>query len=184
MEALVGRFQSWALDFAAALLEDTGAAPDVVQESFITALEKLPSLRDPQAFPAWFRQILRTRVSRANSKRTECMLDDGCEAVCERPSPREELHRQKLAATVRKAVESLPAASRVTAQLYYFDEMRCSDIAARLDLPLGTVKRRLHDARCSLRMMLSGFVEEAGQASSSPEFPFGHNRGKDRNWRL
>lgn len=180
---LVGAFQVWALDFAAALLDDKGAAPDIVQESFIVALANLSSLRDPEAFPVWFRQIIRRRVASANRKRTDSPLDENREPVSDRPSPREELDRQRLAAIVRKAVESLPPASRVTAELYYFDEMKCSAIATQLDLPLGTVKRRLHDARCSLRAMLAGLVDEA-PPPLTPEFPFGHDNHNNRNWRF
>ena len=157
------------------------------------ALGKLPSLRDPDAFPGWFRQIIRTRVSRANNRRTEFPLDESREPVSNRPSPREELERRRLSAMVRSAVASLPPASRVTAEFYYFDAMKQTDIAARLGLPRGTVKRRLHDARRRLRTMLVGLVEEPGQenlgqesreANPHPEFPFGHNRNDDNKRRL
>lgn len=184
VEALVGRFQSPALAFAKALLDDKSAAPDVVQESFITAFNKLPSLRDPNAFPAWFRQIIRTRVSRANRKRTECALEEDCEAVSARLSPRQELERQRLAAMVRKAVQSLPPAGRITAQLFYFDEMKHTDIATQLGLPLGTVKRRQNDARCTLRTLLAGLDEEPRQADPHPEFSTGHNHNEKKNWRF
>jgi RNA polymerase sigma factor (sigma-70 family) len=184
IEALVGRFQPWALSFAAALLDDKSAAADIVQESFVTALGKLHSLRDPDAFPGWFRQIIRTQVSRANRRRTECPLDEGREPVSGRPSPREEVDRRRFSAIVRSAVAALPPASRVTAELYYFDEMKQSEIATQLGLPRGTVRRRLHDARCSLRMMLAGLVEEPRQANSHPEEPFARNHNEDNKRRL
>lgn len=180
VETLVGRFQGSALGFAAALLDDKSAAPDVVQESFITALASLSSLRDPNAFPAWFRQIIRTRVSRANRKRSECLLDVEHESPCDRLSPREELDRQRLSLLVRNAVLSLPPAGRVAAQLFYFDEMKHTEIASQLGVPLGTVKRRLYDARCTLRALLAGLVDEPTQTTRDPNFPHNHNK----NWRF
>jgi RNA polymerase sigma factor (sigma-70 family) len=184
VETLVGRFQPWALGFAGALLDDKSAAPDIVQESFITALGKLHSLRDPDAFPGWFRQIIRTRVSHANRKRTECPLGESREPVSDRPSPREALDLRRLSAIVRDAVASLPPASRVTTELYYFDQMKHTDIASQLGLPRGTVKRRLHDARRSLRTMLAGLVEEPRQTNPHPENPFGRNHNEDNRRRL
>lgn len=184
VETLVGRFQPWALGFAAALLDDRSMAPDIVQESFITALGKLHSLRDPDAFPGWFRQIIRTRVSHENRRRTECPLDEDREPVSDLPSPWEVVNRRRIAAIVRNAVASLPPASRVTAELYYFDQMKHTDIASQLGLPRGTVKRRLHDARRSLRAMLADLVEEPRQANPHPEFPFGHNRNENNKRRL
>lgn len=185
VEMLVDRFQFWALGFAAALLDDKSAAPDIVQEGFITALASLATLRDPDAFPGWFRQIIRRKVSRANTRRIECPLDENCEPVSCRLSPREQLDREKLRIVVRTAVESLPPASRVTAELFYFDEMKHSDIAEQLDIPIGTVKRRLHDARRMLRTILLGFVEEPrGAENPSPEIPFGHHHNRDKDWRF
>ena len=134
-------------------------------------------------------------MSRANGRRTECPLDENREPVSSRMSPREQLDRERLRAVVRKAVESLPPASRVTTELYYFAEMKHSDIAEQLDVPVGTVKRRLHDARRMLRTVLLGLVEEPGQANVcpdprprqvklSPEFPVGHHHNRDKNWRF
>ena len=184
VEILVVSFQPWALVFAAALLNDKSVAPDIVQESFITALGSLSSLRDPDAFPGWFRQIIRTRVSRANRKRTERRLDENREPVSESPEPWEGLHWRRMAAIVRKAVESLPPASRVTAELHYFGEMKHTDIAEQLGVPIGTVRRRLHDARRTLRAKLRAFADEEPQADLSTTSELGHNHNNDIKWRL
>lgn len=179
VETLVRRFQPWALDFAAAILEDRSMAHDVVQEAFVAALQKLPALREPEAFPGWFRQVIRTHVSRFNRRKKEGVLDEPEDVASTDPDPRENLHSRRVAAKVRDALASLPATNRHPAQLFYLDEMKQTDIARQLDVPLGTVKRRLHDARRTLRLLLMGVLEEPdrpgrGNAPANP--PTAHTR--------
>ena len=52
--------------------------------------------------------------------------------------------------------------------MFYLDDMKCSQIAERLGVPQGTVKRRLHDARERLRAMLLGYVME-GEPPEAPK---------------
>ena len=79
--ALVQRFRVWAVDFAAALIEDRQMAEDAVQEGFLKALRRLPELRDPKAFPGWFRQIIRTETNRILRKQRERPNGDGSDLV-------------------------------------------------------------------------------------------------------
>lgn len=68
---LVQRCRPWSLDLAEALTGDPGLAEDAVQEAFLIALARLGDLRQPEAFPAWFRQIVRSRCSRIRRRRRE-----------------------------------------------------------------------------------------------------------------
>jgi RNA polymerase sigma-70 factor (ECF subfamily) len=52
LASLIRRFQPVSLELARALLDDRDLAEDVVQETFITALQRLPELRQADAFPA------------------------------------------------------------------------------------------------------------------------------------
>jgi DNA-directed RNA polymerase specialized sigma24 family protein len=55
---IVTRFQDLAYACAYAMLKDSWLAQDVAQEAFITAWQKLGQLRQPEAFPGWFRRIV------------------------------------------------------------------------------------------------------------------------------
>ncbi|MDD5191461.1 MAG: RNA polymerase sigma factor, partial [Dehalococcoidales bacterium] len=55
---IVRRFQAMAHGFAYSFLGDFHLAEDVAQESFLEMYRQLPSLRNPEAFSAWFRRIL------------------------------------------------------------------------------------------------------------------------------
>ena len=60
---IVLRFQDMAYGCAYAVLRDYWLAEDVAQEAFITAWQKLHQLRQPEAFPGWFRQVVLNEFS-------------------------------------------------------------------------------------------------------------------------
>jgi len=152
---LVRRFQPWAVDFAAALLGgDSHSAEDAVQSAYITALSRLHDLREPGAFAGWFRQILRTEVRRISRRRRDAADVSTGEAAAHRASPVEAAETNERRAIVRAAIASLPRRSAAAAALHYLDELEICEVAERLSIPSGTVKRRLHDARERLRAIL------------------------------
>ena len=61
---LVSRFQDMAFAYALGLLGDPHQAEDAAQEGFIAAWQNLASLKEPAAFPGWFRQIVRWQCNR------------------------------------------------------------------------------------------------------------------------
>ena len=145
---LVRRFWPWAVDFAAALLGDAHLAEDAVQSAFVTALAKLHQLRETQGFAGWFRQIVRTEANRIARRRhaTVPLIEQPAAAV------RDVTEAQRI---VREALAALPPGSAEAATLHYLDQLSCREIARRLAVPQGTVKRRLHDARLKLRELLA-----------------------------
>jgi DNA-directed RNA polymerase specialized sigma24 family protein len=61
---LVIRFQDMAFACAFAVLGDVYLAQDAAQEAFIVAWQKLGQLREPAAFPGWFKRIVLTQCNR------------------------------------------------------------------------------------------------------------------------
>ena len=80
----------------------------------------------------------------------------------EHPDQAEVLVREEDACAVHDAVEDLPERYRVLVVLRYFDELTAPQIAAALNLPEGTVKRRLHEAKELLRMKLVRTIRPEG----------------------
>ena len=66
---IVRRFQNLAYGCAYAVLSDFHLAEDVAQEAFIEAYHKLSDLREPKAFPGWFRRIVLGQCNRVTRKR-------------------------------------------------------------------------------------------------------------------
>lgn len=168
---LVSRFRHWALDFASAITDDRDLAEDAVQEAFITALQHLTDLRQPDAFPGWFRQIIRTEAGHIVRKRRELPASQDHLPDISTCSSQEHLQARELRAVLRHALRSLPEAGRDTAELFYIEDMSCADISILLGVPEGTVKRRLHDARSRLRNMLLGYIRDEEPDSTEPEDP-------------
>jgi RNA polymerase sigma factor (sigma-70 family) len=156
---LVTRFAGSAQRLAEALLGDAHRAEDAVQEAFVAAIGRLEDLREPAAFPGWFRQIVRTEANRMVRKRSEPPHGGGLERASADLSPPEQLERDERRRRVREVLAQLPPIGRETAELYYLEQNSIAEIAAALDVPTGTVKRRLHDARARLRALLLGSIE-------------------------
>ena len=158
-QVVVKRFQNKALDLAKALIGDRHLAEDAIQEAFLTAFCRLNQLREPAAFVGWFRQIVRTealRVVRKNSRNREKVVGYQSNQL----SPLEKIELEELRQIIHQALSGLSESSRETAELFYLDEQSCAEVAQTLNVPNGTVKRRLHDTRQKLRDILLGYIEE------------------------
>ncbi|MBN2311423.1 MAG: sigma-70 family RNA polymerase sigma factor [Candidatus Hydrogenedentes bacterium] len=170
----VARFRPRALAVARGFVADEGLAEDAVQEAFVAALDRLDGLRDADAFPTWFRQVVRTYALRIVRNRRELPGADDFERPSDTPSPREHAHRAELARIVRDAFRALSGPGRETAELFYLEERSCAEVAGILNVPEGTVKRRLHDVRGRLRGMLLGSLGEdtpTPDAGKEPRLP-------------
>ena len=114
-------------------------ADDLVQDVFEIALEKLGSLRDPEAIGAWLAQIARNRAIDAKRalKRTE-PLDDNIPAVSASPSVRMEARR------ILDTIRTLPEAYRETLVLRLVEGMSGPEIAAQVGMTPESVRVNLH----------------------------------------
>ncbi len=146
---LVRRFQDIACASAYALLGDYHLAQDAAQEAFLQAYVDLPTLRDPAAFPGWFRRIVFKHGDRlVRGKRIALVgLDDASAMLCADPEPSSASETRELRQLVRAEIGRLPEHERVVVALFYLGAHTQTEISGFLDIPLSTVKKRLHDAR-------------------------------------
>lgn len=142
---------------AQALLGDAHEAEEAVQDALITALGHLDDLQEPDALDAWFRRIVRTEVTRRQRRRRE---HPSLASEAERPGPEvtpaEMLERSERRQKVLAAMCQLSPATRASAELFYLEDRSIAEIASMLQVPAGTVKRRLHAGRAALRELLGG----------------------------
>jgi len=160
---LVLSFQDMAYACAYAVLGDFYLAEDAAQEAFISAWQKLYQLRQPEAFPGWFRRIVLTECNRlARGKRLRATsLDDGVRVPSTLDNPQTTLERDELKKAVFAAIEKLPENERIIVALFYLKEQSQTDISAFLNVPLTTVAKRLYSARVRLRgKMMDGFKDD------------------------
>jgi RNA polymerase sigma-70 factor (ECF subfamily) len=126
----------------------------VAQEVLVTVARKLTWLAEPTLFRAWmFRIASRAAFShlRTERRRAECPLgEDTLEGLsAPEPPPSEELLRELLAS------DELTPASRAVLVLHFQEELPLAEVAAILEIPLGTVKSRLAFGLKALRRHLS-----------------------------
>lgn len=173
--ALVRLFQDMAYACAYAVLGDFHLAEDAAQEAFIAAWQKLAQLRQPEAFPGWFRRIVLTQCRRlTRAKRLAVLpLDDGVRLPSAETDPQILLERGELSRAIFAAIKELPEKERMAILLFYIKEHSQSDISAFLEVPVTTVAKRLYSARVRLRgKMMNGFRKEldARRPSRDPHF--------------
>jgi RNA polymerase sigma-70 factor (ECF subfamily) len=125
-------------------------ADDVLQEVFMTALQKLQSLREPAAFPGWVARIARNRAEDLRRGTAETVELDRDYAA------RSTQHESAEAARALAAIRALPAAYRETLMLRFVEGMTGPEIAARTGLTHGSVRVNLHRGMQLLRSALEG----------------------------
>ncbi len=163
---VLARFQLSVLRWAYARLGNWHDAEDIAQESFIVAYRKLGNLRDLNRFPGWLRRIVLTACSRRTRTRrmpTESFEGGGAGVLqIQAPGgdPVEHVERAELRVAVLASLHSLTAANRSCIRLHYLEGYSVKEVAARLGIPRGTVKRRLHDARVQLRQAMPQYAPE------------------------
>jgi RNA polymerase sigma-70 factor, ECF subfamily len=152
LRALYRRYEGRLYGFGLRLLGDRGLAEELVQETFVRLWQTAPRF-DPAR--GTVRGLLFTIARRA-------AVD-----LCRRPSSRPlgpelddagaleaRADEVLLAVTVRDAMMALSDPHREVLELVYDEDMKLVDIAARLDVPLGTVKSRIYHALRALRTAL------------------------------
>jgi RNA polymerase sigma-70 factor, ECF subfamily len=148
-------------------------AEDVVQEAFVQAFLKLRSFQRTSAFYTWlYRVAFNLAISRRRRRKHETSLDQqrevlGCEPTDDGESPEERLLRQERAVLVSGALEQLSDEHRSILVLREMDGCCYETISEILELPVGTVRSRLHRARMQLRDELKGAVLERSTEGSS-----------------
>ena len=168
---IVRRFQDMAYGYGYSILGDFSAAEDAAQESFIQAYKELASLREPEAFPGWFRRIVCTQcamIARRNRVPTVA-LDDVAELPSPSAGPHELAEQSEMRDRVIGAIRALPENERVVTALFYINGYSHDDIAGFLEVPLSTVKSRLHTARTRLRKGMIDMVSESLHTNKLPE---------------
>jgi RNA polymerase sigma-70 factor (ECF subfamily) len=132
-------------------------ARDLVQEAFVQALVKLQSFQRNSAFYTWlYRIALNLAISRRRRRKATASVDDirhtsGDEPVDRDDAPGERIERQERAEQVQAALARLSEEHRGVLVLREIDGYCYEEIAVMLDVPVGTVRSRLHRARLMLR---------------------------------
>jgi RNA polymerase sigma-70 factor (ECF subfamily) len=161
-DELARRYARRAFAIAYRILRHTQDAEDLVQDAFIAALDGIGSFDPSRPFAPWFFKIVVNRSLNAASARNTRerhvtvthLWNNDAAAVEFDPAERSEI-RQRF----QQALAALPKHQRLIVELSDLDGRSSTEIGEMLELPRGTVRWHLHQARKVLRAALGDLLE-------------------------
>ncbi len=155
---------------------DREDALDLAQETFLNAWRGLPSFQGNSSFATWVYRLasnacidfLRRRKRRQQGESSHSLDDEETplpEPVDPRGTPEEELERRELRRAVERGLQALPERHRQVLVMRELSGLSYQEIAAVLELDLGTVKSRIARARLALKKIL---IQEGNFFAPSP----------------
>jgi RNA polymerase sigma-70 factor (ECF subfamily) len=145
-EAIYFRHRDWVVNLAYRFCADRELALDVLQEAFIYFMKKFPGFELSCQMKSFLYPVVKNLALNARAKAAR--FEHGEELFAELEAPKvEAAHEGELRAELAK----LPLAQRETIVLRFIEGMDLLEIATALDVPVGTVKSRLHHALEALR---------------------------------
>jgi RNA polymerase sigma-70 factor, ECF subfamily len=148
------------------ILRDSDRAQDAVQEALVSAWRDVRALRDPDAWGAWLHRLTVWacyRVAKKEGRRDRVELH-----VVPDPEPMHSFDAATALANrdlVERELNDLPIDHRAVVVLRFYLDLPLADVAAILDIPVGTAKSRLSRAITSLRVSMAKTSELAASAA-------------------
>ncbi len=164
--ALVRRYEGELYGYLRRYLGDRDLADDVFQNTFVQLYTKIQQYEPGRPVRPWLYAIATNqaidalrRQNRHQTIRLHVDTDDGTDSDLPHlltllesrgPGPLEQLQGEERRLMIRATVEKLPDFLKQVVILAYYQGLKYKDIAAIMDIPVGTVKSRLHTALCRL----------------------------------
>ncbi len=147
------------------MLGNRQEAEDLAQEAFVRAYVNIRSFNITMKFSTWLYRIATNLcIDRLRKKKPDYYLDAevaGTEGLnmysqiaSDLAKPEEEVESLELQETIQVEIMKLPEKYRSVIVLKYIEELSLKEISEILDLPVGTVKTRIHRGREALRKQL------------------------------
>jgi len=154
LEELIQAWERPLLYYVRRLVDNDDEARLVLQEAWVKVFEGLGGLRNPERLPAWLYRIARnTAVSHLRAKCRERTLfesDDGA-----RIAGHGDAHLDlDDAERIHYGLGRISLVHREVLTLFFLQDLSLEEIASVLEVPVGTVKSRLHHAKQALRAVL------------------------------
>jgi len=148
-EVLYRRHRDWVVNLAFRFTGDHSLALDVLQETFLYFLKRFPGFTLTCQFRSFLYPAVRNLSIGARRKAHRHQSSGGelQDIEAPPPAPTGDVSRDQLAAVV----SALPLTHREVLLLRFVDGLSLNEIADALEIPLGTVKSRLHNALETLR---------------------------------
>lgn len=161
---LVERHQKNIFNLLYRMLGDHDDAAEVSQEAFLSAYRSIKSFRGDASFSTW---LYRIAVNHANTRRKSVALSQQRAARMESLEPASDgasdpaaaLERKEMRERVQAALNGLAAEDATIILLRDLQDVPYEAVAEILEIPIGTVKSRLHRARRALKVRLAPYLK-------------------------
>lgn len=169
-EALFHKYQSAIYRTGLAITRDPGVAEEVLQDCFYKTYLNIMKITGEGSLSPWLHRVAVNLSCNAIKKRRVWL--EPIESVAEyfftdpRHSPENVAERTELQGTMREVINTLSLKHRIVVILHYLQDFSLPEISYILDLPVGTIKSRLHHARKELR----GKLETQYQLPGEPAY--------------
>jgi RNA polymerase sigma-70 factor (ECF subfamily) len=164
---LYDRHGGTAFGLALKILRDEGEAEDVVHDAFVAIVQRVDQYHPERGtVAAWLVTTVRNLAldrTRRKTRRAQIVEAELRHEPTEAPKdPERALYSERERDRVRRAMSSLPEAQRETLEIAFFEGLSYPEIAARENVPLGTIKSRAARALHALRAQLEELEPQSG----------------------
>jgi RNA polymerase sigma-70 factor (ECF subfamily) len=160
--------------FAQRMIGDVGAAEDLVQETFLALPRAIARFRGESALRTFLISIAVNHARhhvRAGARRRMAAARFGLEPAPQPSGPVEDVVRAQLAATLMRALDTLPLEQRAAIVLCEIEERTSAEVARIVGAPEATVRSRVFHAKRKLAQALADLREPTEPGSPGVEEP-------------
>jgi RNA polymerase sigma-70 factor (ECF subfamily) len=147
-DELYHRYKDWVVRLAYRFTRNEDDAFDVLQDTFAYFLGKFPDFRLTAQMTTFLYPVVKNLSLESIRKKRREIIDD--ELLVLQSTPPEQ-HKRTAIQDLARVMSSLPSLQKEVVAMRFLDDMKLDEIAVALDIPVGTVKSRLHNAVQTLR---------------------------------
>ena len=161
-ETLIRRHQKTIFNLAYRMLGDYDEAAEISQEAFLSAYRAINNFRGDANFSTWLYRIAlnhaTTRRKSLNTRQQRSVPIENTEPASDpHPGPAESMEKKELRQRVQQALNRLEPDDAAVILLRDLQDVPYEEVARVLEIPIGTVKSRLHRARQALKSELASY---------------------------
>ena len=161
-EILIRRHQKTIFNLVYRMLGDYDEAAEISQESFLSAYRAIGNFRGDANFSTWLYRIAlnhaTTRRNSLNTRQQRSVPIENTEPASDpHPGPAETMEKKEIRQRVQQALNRLEPQDAAVILLRDLQDVPYEEVARMLEIPIGTVKSRLHRARQALKSELTSY---------------------------
>ena len=161
-ETLIRRHQKTIFNLVYRMLGDYDEAAEISQEAFLSAYRAIGNFRGDANFSTWLYRIAlnhaTTRRKSLNIRQQRSVPIENTEPASDpHPGPAESMEKKEIRQRVQQALNRLDREDAAVILLRDLQDVPYEEVARVLDIPIGTVKSRLHRARQALKSELASY---------------------------